>query len=457
MILSPDQQRAIEVLNSGKNVFLTGCAGTGKTATLYYWLSTVSGKCIAVTASTGIAATHLGGQTVHAWSGAGMCDGEPEEIASKWFWRENVRPQMAMTDILVIDEVSMLDGDAFGLIDQLCRYAKAKHDLPFGGMQVILVGDMGQLAPVDEENKGYAFETDTWWDAGFTMIELTTVHRQADRAFAQVLREVRDGCLSPYGEQMLCSRVRVFDPERAPEAVRILTHNRMVDEINDRRLNSLPGEPSVYKSDDYGRQEHIDILDRHCLSPKVLRLKPGARVMFTKNDRGGLFVNGTLGVVGSIQGNDIWIMIDGRTVPFAVQRVEWTMNMGYEKGSPLIARRVQFPLRLAWAITVHKSQGCSLDRVSADLVASFAPGQVYVALSRARTLQGLNIERWGGKRSIQTHPTVLDFVNGRYILPRDSPIVSPRPGGENRPAPTAPPAVARPNVPVSRRELANDF
>jgi ATP-dependent exoDNAse (exonuclease V) alpha subunit len=420
------QQAAIDDIESGASVFLTGDAGTGKTFTVNAFLERTN-KRVAVTASTGIAATHLNGVTIHSWSGFGIGEEPPEQIAKQRWWQYARRQMIAETDVLLIDEISMLDAYAFASIDRLCQLARGNRK-PFGGLQVVLVGDMGQLAPVDEVNKGFAFETEAWWLVGIKTIRLRQVMRQKDVLFARVLSQVRDGTLDHDGFKVLDARVRAFDPDEQ-KAVRLTTHNNLVDSVNTRKLEQLSGKAMLLKAIETGEGKHLAQIDKNCLSPRELWLKPQARVMFTKNDREGRFCNGTLGTVEKIEKETITVRADGgdeKQRVITVGRMDWKM-----KGPPVdkrtgemtvLAKREQYPLRLAWAITVHKSQGMTLDTVSADLANCFAPGQAYVALSRARTLEGLNIEAWKGPASIKAHPVVADFMAGRYKLPqRDKP------------------------------------
>jgi ATP-dependent exoDNAse (exonuclease V) alpha subunit len=413
--LSAEQEAAVARLEAGESLFLTGVAGTGKTYTLNTWLSRTKKK-VAVTASTGIAATHLNGQTVHRWSGAGIGDKTPEQIASKTWWSDQIAPGIKGVDALVIDEVSMIDGVTFAVVNSLCQIARGSP-APFGGMQVVVVGDMGQLAPVEHAAKGFAFETDEWWDAKIATVELLQVHRQSDAAFAAILRSIRDGTLTPEGAKALTSRVRAYDPD-VVEAVRLSTHNARVDAANEARLARLPGRPVLYAAKESGLADCLQWIDKNCITPRLLALKVGARVMFTKNHQFGLYVNGTLGRVAAVTKDDVSVLIDGAEEPVSVARVEWTAKR-FEKGREVtLATRRQYPLRLAWAITVHKSQGSTLDLVSVDLESTFAEGQAYAALSRARSLEGLNIERWRGARSIFTSKLVQDFNAGRYALPK---------------------------------------
>jgi len=426
-----EQRRAIELLEAGENVLLTGVAGTGKTFCLNTWLEARGREGVAVTASTGIAATHLDGCTIHRFSGCGIGNKPAAAVANTYWWKENVCPAIQATQVLVIDEISMLDGMMFELVGDLCRRAK-RHTfaVPFGGMQVVLVGDMGQLAPVEQEEKGFAFETDLWWGLDLKHVELKRVMRQREAEFVRVLHGIRDGNLDQAGYQLLQSRVGAYDPD-AISAVRLMTHNKDVDRVNSARLDLLPGKAKIWASVDRGSAKALERLDRACLSPAKLRLKVGARIMATKNTP--LFANGQLGVVlgwDSKYGQPrIIVQFDGHGHETSVYVAEWKNTAvttrpkddgsGTTVSEKTEAIRKQFPLRLAWAITVHKSQGMTLEKVSVDLRKCFAPGQAYVALSRAKTLAGLNIEAWRGQQSIITHPTVSAFNRGEYALPEE--------------------------------------
>jgi ATP-dependent exoDNAse (exonuclease V) alpha subunit len=406
------QAEALDILKLGHNVFLTGPAGSGKTHLLNKYINFLKDNYVdvGITASTGIAATHMGGTTIHSWTGMGIKDalnkGDLEELKS----RKYLRDRFDRTQVLVIDEVSMLHHFRLDLIDQICRHMKNSND-PFGGMQIILCGDFFQLPPVARSGEPlaqFAYEAEIWKEANFKICYLEEQHRQTDSAFLKVLNEIRGNRLSEEGMKHLLSRSKnsAHSPVLAndfKEPTRLHTHNIDVDEINQRELLKLHGQQREYQMESKGRKPLVDSLIKSCLAPEVLKLKVGAKVMFVKNNFEEGYVNGTLGkIVGFDYDGPIVQITNGKNIHAK------TANWMIEEDGKAKASIGQYPLRLAWAITVHKSQGMSLDAIEVDLSKSFEKGMGYVALSRVRSLEGLTLLGLN-EIAVQVRGEVLDF------------------------------------------------
>jgi len=373
------QETALEILKTGANVFLTGEPGAGKTYAINQYIKWLeaAGLKVAVTASTGIAATHIGGLTIHSWSGAGARDNltkfDLDQIATK----EKVVKRIKKTNVLIIDEISMLDGKLLDMVDIICRTIRGSSEA-FGGMQVVCVGDFFQLPPVTRRGDmmRYAFESRAWEHLRPLVCYITEQFRQEDELLLSLLGSIRRGEIEDDHFTLLKEQVDIAYEDLEP--TRLYTHNSDVDEINAEKLNELGGAVTTYKMRGKGNKTVQETLTRTCLSPSVLGLKVDAMVMCTKNNFEAGYANGTL----------------ARVVGFD----------SYE-GNPII-ETTDIPLRLAWAITVHKSQGMSLDAVEVDLSKSFVYGQGYVALSRVRSLAGLRVLGMN-PQSLQVDPKII--------------------------------------------------
>lgn len=383
------QETALEILKTGANVFLTGEPGSGKTyVTNEYvaWLE-AAGLTVAVTASTGIAATHLGGLTIHSWSGIGTRDTLSRYDLDQIATREKLVRRIKKTHVLIMDEVSMLDGKLLDMVDVICRTIK-KSSEAFGGMQVVCVGDFFQLPPIARggDVTRYAFESRAWENLRPLICYLTEQHRQEDELLLSLLSSIRRGEIEEDHYSLLREQIDIAYADIEP--TRLYTHNVDVDAVNATELGRLAGKAKSYKMTGRGNKAFQESLVRNCLSPDTLVLKEEAMVMCTKNNFEAGYVNGTLArVVGfdSYDGNPIIETANKRKI--TIEPVSWEVA---EDGK-ILASIEQIPLRLAWAITVHKSQGMSLDAVEVDLSKSFVYGQGYVALSRVRTLAGLKV------------------------------------------------------------------
>lgn len=412
------QDQALAILKTGANVFLTGEPGAGKTHTINQYASYLRTRNIdpSITASTGIAATHLGGMTIHSWSGIGIRKYldryELDKIASTEYIAKRVR----RAKVLVIDEVSMLSPETLDMVDVVCREVRQNHEA-FGGLQVIFVGDFFQLPPVvrNEVNQNqqaallqtpkarFAYDSSAWQRAKPIICYLSEQHRQDDDLFLGILSAIRSNSIND-GHLSEINKRKVTNSKLYEKSVKLYTHNINVDKTNDDMLATVVNRPVVFDMNTKGSPALVAALQKGCLSPQKLILKVGAKVMFTKNNPKEGFVNGTLGVVESFDsyvGFPIVRTNDGRKI--VVEPMEWSV----EENGKIKARIVQTPLRLAWAITVHKSQGMSLEEAVMDLSDVFEFGQGYVALSRVRRLSGLFLLGWNNQ-TFKVHPEVLE-------------------------------------------------
>ena len=410
------QTEALDILKTGANVYLTGEPGAGKTFTINKFISYLRSQDIepAVTASTGIAATHIGGMTIHSWSGIGIKSFldkyELDKIASS----EYLNRRISKTKVLIIDEVSMLHADTLAMVDAVCREVKQSSD-PFGGIQVIFVGDFFQLPPIaktkevsrnqtliEDEPKRFAYESDAWKRANPIVCYISEQHRQDDADFLELLLAIRRDQVKKIHHTHLKSRH--IDHDDFPEnTTKLFSHNFDVDRVNDNELSQIEEEFRRYEMESTGTASLVAALEKGCLSPKVLVLKKGAIVMCTKNNPKEHFVNGTLGRVvefDEFSGNPIIKLKNGRSIE--ISPMDWSV----EEGGKIKAKITQVPLRLAWAITVHKSQGMSMDAAVMDLSQVFEYGQGYVALSRVRNLKGLYLLGLN-EQALKVHPDIL--------------------------------------------------
>ncbi len=382
------QAEALELMHSGVNVFLTGEPGAGKTYTLNKFIeeAQLKHKRIAITASTGIAASHIGGTTIHSWSGLGIADSISDAELDRMGYKMQLVERYSRCDILIIDEISMLHGSRLDMVDRACRWIRRKEDVPFGGLQVIFVGDMFQLPPVTRGSDvtDYAHHSNAWRVAELKPAYLTEQHRQgADDELLDILREMRNGGISPEHIELLNTRMGLQVDD---SITKLYTHNVDVDTLNNNKLAELDGPMHTYTMTGKGKDWIVDKLMKNLLCPDKLQLKIDAEVMFVANDFEAGFVNGTRGrVVAFEMGDPVVETTDG----LRIQVEEHTWRQFNETGEYVVAEVSQTPLRLAWAVTIHKSQGMSLDAAEIDLSKAFVPGMGYVALSRVRSLDGL--------------------------------------------------------------------
>jgi hypothetical protein len=431
------QEQALEILKSGKNAFITGPAGSGKTFLLNRYIDWLKscGINAAVTASTGVAATHLNGITIHSWTGLGVREELADRDIKELVKRGYLRRRFLGTSVLVIDEVSMLGGYQLDLADRLFRAFK-QIDAPFGGVQVVFCGDFFQLppirrklAPAAEHKKPapqsifdfggpvgddggvdslFAYNSRAWKDLDLKICYLDEQHRQSDGEYLRALNAIRSNAADAATIKYLQTRVGA-KIELDVEPTKLYTHNVDVGIENSLELGKIAGKEFSYKMQLIGPSALSERLQKSCLAPDILRLKVGARVMFVKNNFEEGYVNGTLGVVEKLGEERIMVRTAGGVL-MDVGLSSWHIA---EDGD-IKAEISQYPLRLAWAITVHKSQGMSLDAALVDLRQSFEPGMGYVALSRVRSSAGLSLAGFNDI-ALRVNEEVLDF-DARFRL-----------------------------------------
>lgn len=384
------QSKALAILKSGRNVFLTGSAGAGKTYVLNQYISYLKqhGVAVAITASTGIAATHMNGQTIHSWAGIGIKDYVSDRYLASLRDKKYFRDKMDKVKVLIIDEISMLHRTQLDAVDYVLKFFK-QNDEPFGGIQVIFSGDFFQLPPIGEEweesRDKFCFMSDAWVNSKVHICYLTSQYRQTNNALNDILNEIRSGNISDRTVELLESRIQYFADD-IDSQTRLYTHNFDVDRINKGQLIQIDSSAKVFEAKVAGNPALIEVLKKSVLADEVLELKIGAKVMFVRNNFDVGYVNGTLGTVSGYTEKDEPIIktLDGE---FHIAKPEtWAIE---DESGKALASFTQVPLRLAWAITIHKSQGMTLDSAFIDLSKAFEKGQGYVALSRLRDLNSL--------------------------------------------------------------------
>jgi hypothetical protein len=388
-----NQDKALAILKSGQNVFLTGSAGAGKTYVLNQYIKYLKERKVgmAITASTGIAATHINGQTIHSWSGMGIKDSISNAQLRDLGKKQYIKKNMENVSVLIVDEISMLHKRQLEMLNDILMFFKENIE-PFGGVQVIFSGDFFQLPPISREEQAdkdkFCFMARAWTEAKLTVCYLTQQFRQNDLDFNGILNEIRSRSLSKKSIRSL--EETMYNQQTI--ATKLYTHNADVDRINTEHLLELSSDLFTFHATATGNPNMFEMLKKSILAPEILQIKIGAKVMLVRNNFDKGYSNGTLGKVEDItedeEGNEFPIIktLDGKKI--YLEKETWSIEN--EMGKTL-ASFEQFPLRLAWAITVHKSQGMTLDEAEVDLSKTFETGQGYVALSRVKSLDGLKL------------------------------------------------------------------
>jgi len=388
---SMKQKIALDILKLGKNVFITGSAGTGKTYLLNLYTQYLRERRVypTIVAPTGIAASHLGGQTIHSFFALGIRDSIDEEYVDFLLDKKYLKTRFSKLKLLIIDEVSMVSPEIFSSMDLILRGFKGT-DAPFGGVQVVISGDFFQLPPVSKvpKEKRFAWQSPAWKTLDLHTCYLEKKFRQDDDKLIQVLDDMRSGEISASSEAILNERhekklTSHFNPTK------LYTHNIDVDRINLNELDKLEGEEKLFVYESKGSENNIEKIFKSSLILETLALKKGAVVIFIKNNPEAGYVNGTTGTVLSFSPIDNMPIVrttEGKKIKLEPE--EWSLENDSGKVTATVS---QVPLRLAWAITVHKSQGMTLDAAEIDLSKTFETGQGYVALSRIKNIEGLRL------------------------------------------------------------------
>lgn len=422
--MTPEHEAALKIMHDpAQSCFITGKAGTGKSTLLKYFLENTH-RNVAVLAPTGVAALNVGGQTIHSFFRfQADITGEKARKAAQRMIKNGDEDLYRILDAIVIDEISMVRADLLDCVDEFLRAVRKKKNLPFGGVKLIFVGDLYQLPPVvvRQEKEAlealyegpYFFNAQVMKNLDFDIIELEKIFRQSETDFIEVLNAIRNNRIETHHLDVL--NARVMDPHTQLSgedfAICITTTNKRASEINQARLMQLNSKSRNYQSIVSGNFEKSSFP-----TDDVLELKVGAQVMFVNNDSEGRWVNGTLGVVKKVESDEVMVTLEDQEV-VKVTPHTWTLHR-YQFDpqkrvlqSDNVGDFTQIPLRLAWAVTIHKSQGKSFDRVFVDLFGRiFATGQLYVALSRCRTLGGLYLSR-----PLQSHDVLVDYRVVKFL------------------------------------------
>lgn len=385
-----NQEQALAVLKSGANVFLTGSAGTGKTYVLNKYIQYLKARKVpvSITASTGIAATHLQGTTIHAWSGIGIKDSLSLRNLRDLRQKKYLKKHIEKTKVLIIDEISMLHKKQFDLVNEVLQFFR-ENEKAFGGIQVVLCGDFFQLPPIGssgETNRDkFSFMSQSWLNANLSICYLTDQFRQTDSELNDVLNEIRKGSVTEKSIGLLQSSKELMDAE---EPTRLYTHNMDVDRINTAHITEIKGRKKIFKAKVKGNLKLAETVKRSIMAPETLELKKDAKVMFVKNNYEKGYLNGSLGKVVRYNDEGYPVIQLNNGYEITAEPEDWRIE---DETGKLLVSYAQVPLRLAWAITVHKSQGMTLDSAVMDLSKTFEKGQGYVALSRVKSLDGLQL------------------------------------------------------------------
>lgn len=417
-IESMSQEEALDILKMGHSVFLTGAAGTGKTFVLNKYIQYLKTHSISpiISASTGIAATHIAGQTIHSWSGIGIMEKLDRFALDRLEQNEKLYKKYENVKVLIIDEISMLHASRLDMINTL--FKKFRHsDKPFAGIQIIFCGDFFQLPPVvknfqkrntdlenteTESDKEFAYNSEAWKELNPVICYLSRNYRQEDEQLLKILGDIRFERNEHEILNQLEEKTKIFKEEK--NILKLYTHNIDVDAINQDQYSELKdGQEYTYEMTSHGKSNIVENLKNNCLALEIMNLKIGTKVIFVKNDQNKNFQNGTLGEVIEFADNDMPIVETFDKKKILVKPETWQQTNDDGK---VLGEISQIPLRYAWAITIHKSQGMTLDAAEIDLGRAFGSGMGYVALSRVKEFKNINLVSIG-KHALKINSGVL--------------------------------------------------
>ena len=404
MTLTPCQENAHRSLQGAENVFVTGGAGSGKSFLVRHFLKSKDKREFPVLASTGAAAVLVGGRTFHSFFGLGIMEGGVEATVEKASKNRQVIRRLKKITGFVVDEVSMLSGPTLRAAEIIARRLR-DSDLPWGGLRVVAVGDFAQLPPVERgysQTRGWAFLDPVWNWSNFQTALLRTQTRCLDDEYMRILSFVRDGIVNAEVKEYLDSKIGI--PPEDFDGTRLFPRREETERFNLRKLEAIAKPAQKFETIYSGDARSLEMLKKYAPVPDVLVLKEGALVMLRQNDPQGRWVNGSTGHIEKIAPSKLQIrLLNGR-----MAEIEKTSFSLMNAEGETVAAAVNFPLSLAWASTIHKSQGATLDRMAVNLSQLWEPGQAYVALSRLTRGADLSVEKWEAK-SIRVDRNVVDF------------------------------------------------
>jgi ATP-dependent exoDNAse (exonuclease V) alpha subunit len=403
-MLSTCQEKALAKFDSSHNIFLTGVAGSGKSYLINEFLRDKDPKEYPILASTGAAAILLGGRTFHSFFGLGIMEKGVEDTVQFALKNANVKRRLKKAILVVIDEVSMLPGEALDAAEKIARGAR-RNDSPWGGLRVVVVGDFAQLPPVSQNNreKPWAFRHPVWSFSEFVPAILHSIQRTQEEYFLKILNAVRIGEISSDVEDFLQERADGFNPDFS--GTRLFARKDATDRYNLQRLAEISAPEEKFATDYWGIDRFVEALKRQAPIGDVITLKEGAFVMLRQNDMMGRWVNGSL---GTYRGRDREEKLVIELLSGVKVRVEKTTFALSDGEGDITATARNYPVNLAWGSTIHKAQGATFDRLSVDLRNLWEPGHAYVALSRVRSSEGLFVEGWT-RNSFRVSPEVVGF------------------------------------------------